>query len=92
MQKFGKKITTLSIKLGRFVAIPLFLSLAFLAHTMGDTLLLVVSMIVLGSAIGIPLAIAAGLLLLDDERAVIKEHLDKNDEEMARLVRRFGPK
>jgi len=35
---------------------------------------------------------AAGLLLNDDERATIQEHLDKNDEEMARLIRRFGPK
>ena len=35
---------------------------------------------------------AAGKPLTTEERAIIREHLDRNDEEMAKLVRRFGPK
>ena len=41
---------------------------------------------------GILAKFAAGQALDDEERQVIKEHLERNDEEMARLVRRFGPK
>ncbi|MBA83913.1 hypothetical protein ACSSNL_08620 [Thalassobius sp. S69A] len=35
---------------------------------------------------------AAGAALSPDERAIIREHLDRNNEEMAKLVQRFGPK
>lgn len=34
---------------------------------------------------------AAGIALSDDDKDVIRHHLDKNNEEMARLVARFGP-
>lgn len=35
---------------------------------------------------------ATGLPLDDGERSLIRQHLEKNDEEIARLVRRFGPR
>lgn len=35
---------------------------------------------------------ATGTVLSTDDKAVIRDHLEKNNEEMARLVKRFGPR
>lgn len=36
--------------------------------------------------------LATGTPLSEDDRAAVREHLEKNNEEMARLVKRFGPR
>ena len=35
---------------------------------------------------------ATGAALSDADRSILRTHLDKNNEEMARLVERFGPR
>ncbi len=63
MKKFGKKITTISLSLGIFAVLPAYITLISSANLLGETILLISSLIAMVGSIVMLVGIVCGLAL-----------------------------